>query len=46
MKTLILTATLVASILANAVSASANSYVDPRAPFNAEQFFKSIPSGQ
>ena len=46
MKTLILTATLIASVLASAVSASANRYIDPNAPFNGEKFFNSIQSGQ
>ena len=46
MKTLILTATLIASVLASSLSASANRYIDPNAPFNAEKFFNSIPSGQ
>ena len=46
MKTLILTATLIVSVLASAVAASANRYVDPKAPFNGEKFFNSIQSGQ
>lgn len=46
MKTLILSATLIASILAGSLAASANKYIDPNAPFNAQKFFDSLPSGQ
>lgn len=46
MKTAIIAAALVASILANAVSASANSYVDPAARFNGDKFFAAQRSGQ
>ena len=46
MKKIVLVSTLVASVLATAVSAQANGYIDPRAPFNAAKFFASIPSGQ
>ena len=46
MKKIVLTATLIASVLASAVSAHANRYVDPAAPFNGEKFFNSIQSGQ
>jgi hypothetical protein len=46
MKTLILTATLIGSILAGALSAQANKYIDPNAPFNGQTFFESLPSGQ
>lgn len=46
MKKIILATTLIASVLASAVSASANRYIDPNAPFDAARFFNSIPSGQ
>lgn len=46
MKKIVIAATLVASVLASAVSASANPYVDPRAPFDGARFFNSIPTGQ
>ena len=46
MKKIVLTATLIASVLASAVSAHANRYIDPNAPFDAAKFFNSIPSGQ
>lgn len=46
MKKIVLTATLIASVLASAVSANANRYVDPNSAFDAAKFFNSIPSGQ
>jgi hypothetical protein len=46
MKTLILTATLIGTILAGALSAQANRYIDPNAPFNGQTLFESLPSGQ
>lgn len=46
MKKIILAATLVATIALSALSASANTYVDPRAPFDAATFFNSLPTGQ
>ncbi len=46
MKKIVIAATLVASVLASALSASANRYIDPNAPFDAAKFFQSIPSGQ
>lgn len=46
MKKIVLTATLIASVLASAVSAQANRYIDPNAPFDGAKFFNSLPSGQ
>ena len=46
MKTFIITTTLMSAILVTALAASANTYVNPNAPFNAEAFFRSIPTGQ
>ena len=46
MKKIVLATTLIASVLASTLSASANRYIDPNAPFNAEKFFNSIQSGQ
>ncbi len=46
MKKIVLTATLIASVLATAVSAQTNRYIDPNAPFDAAKFFNSLPSGQ
>ena len=46
MKTLILTATLIATIVGSMASAHANRYIDPNAPFNAKAFFESLPTGQ
>lgn len=46
MKKILIAATLVASVLASAASASANRYVDPRAPFDGVKFFNSLPTGQ
>lgn len=46
MKKFVLVSTLIASVLATAVSAHANRYIDPKAPFDGAKFFNSIPSGQ
>jgi hypothetical protein len=46
MKKIVLATALIASVLASAVSASANRYIDPNAPFDGQKFFNSIPSGQ
>ncbi len=46
MKKIVLVTTLVASVLATAVSASANRYIDPRAPLDGYKFFNSLPTGQ
>lgn len=46
MKKIVLTATLIASVLASAVSVQANKYIDPNAPFDGLRFFNSLPSGQ
>ncbi len=46
MKKIVLVGALVASVLASAVSAQANRYLDPNAPFDAQRFFNSQPSGQ
>ena len=46
MKKFAIAATLVVSVLASAVSASANRYIDPNAPFDGAKFFNSIPTGQ
>lgn len=46
MKKFVLAATLIASIAAAALPASANGYIDPRAPFDAARLFESLPSGQ
>ncbi len=46
MKKIVILTSLVASVLASAASVSANSYIDPRAPFNGEKFFAAQPTGQ
>jgi hypothetical protein len=46
MKNLVLAATLIATVAASALSVSANTYIDPRAPFDAARFFESLPTGQ
>ena len=46
MRTLAMTATLILAIAASALSAQANRYIDPNAPFDAKRFFESLPSGQ
>jgi hypothetical protein len=46
MKKIVLATTLIASVLASAVSASANRYIDPNEPFDGYKFFRSLPSGQ
>jgi hypothetical protein len=46
MKKIVIAATLVATVAASALAASANSYIDPRAPFDAGRFFNSLSSGQ
>ena len=42
MKKIILATTLVATVLASAVSANANRYIDPKAPFDGYKFFQDI----
>ena len=46
MKKIVILTSLVASMLASVASVSANTYIDPRESFNAEKFFRSIPTGQ
>ena len=46
MKKFVIVASLVASFVASAAAVSANTYIDPRSPFNAEKFFNSLPTGQ
>ena len=43
MRTTILTITLIAAWV---FSVQANTYVDPRAPFDAKSFFEKLPTGQ
>ena len=46
MKKIVIATTLIASVLATTLSASANRYIDPKAPFDGGKFFNSIPTGQ
>ena len=46
MNKLVLAAVLTLSVLASAVSAQANRYIDPKAPFDGAKFFESLPTGQ
>jgi hypothetical protein len=46
MRRIVIVTALVASVLASAVSAQANTYLDPRVPFDAEKFFNVVPAGQ
>ncbi len=46
MRIIVLATALAASIVATAMSAQANTYVDPSAAFDAQKFFNSLPTGQ
>ncbi len=46
MSKIVIAAVMTLSVLASAVSANANRYVDPKAPFDGGKFFDSLPTGQ
>ena len=46
MSKFIVAAVLATSMLATAMSASANRYIDPKAPFDGHKFFNSLSTGQ
>lgn len=46
MNKIVILASLVATVLVSAASVSANSYIDPRAPFNGAKLFAAQPTGQ
>ena len=46
MSKIVIAAILATSMLTTAMSVHANTYVDPRAPFDAARFLNSLPSGQ
>ncbi len=46
MRKIVLATALVASVLATAISAQANTYIDPKAPFDGQKFFNALPTGQ
>ena len=46
MKKIVLATTLIASVLASALSASANTYIEPGSKLDGYKFFNSLPTGQ
>ena len=46
MSKIVIAAVLATSMLATALSASANRYIDPNAPLDGHKFFNSLPTGQ